>query len=96
MIWGVSDVQLGPKPLQIFFQPDGFPASAVDIHAATMVPNWHADNYLQPPFLLFLMICNTHGDIAKIVVFQIAYLLHFWIASLPYIQTQHKLWPEYA
>jgi len=65
------------KALQIFLQPDGFPAFGVGTHAEPMVPNWHADNFLQPLFLLFLMMCNTHGDIAKIVIFQIAYLLNF-------------------
>ena len=79
------------KALQFFFQPDGFPASGVGIHAEPMVPNWHADNFLQTLFSLLLMICNTHGDIAKIVIFKKAGLLHFLIASLPYIQTQHKL-----
>jgi len=66
-----------PKALQIFFQPDGFPAFGVGAHAEPMVPNWHATNSLQPLFLLFSMICNTHGDIAKMVIFEKAYLPHF-------------------
>jgi len=77
--------------LQIFFQPDGFPAFGVEIHAEHMVPNWHATNSLQYIFLLFSMICNTHGVIAKRLIFQKATLYHFYVAPLPYIQTQHKL-----
>ena len=82
--------------LHNFFQPDGFPAFGVGTHAESMVPNWHATNDLQPLFLLFSMICNTHGDIAKIVIFKKAGLLHLGLAPLPYIQTKHELYPEYA